>query len=198
MAIIELVLIIFKTLILSCIYATIVLLLVMLIIKYNRSGVYKTLKNHKLQLWAGSFFLISIMLLIVSFSYTNNTGLGDNSRIPIGYNQTIQNEDFQWTYFYPDLTKTEANKNEIVITNYIIAKNEICAEVSHENTDSPEYDFLVYHLPSQKLLTFRTANDYEKYAKTKGLPSISKFCKFEKHYHDYLQNRTFWKKWLLP
>lgn len=143
-------------------------------------------------------FLISVGLFIFSFTYWQDTGLGDNSRIPIGFGQTIQNEDFQWTYFYPDLDKTEPNKDELIILNYIIDNNKICAEVSHENTINPKYDFIVFDLPKQTLTTFDNETEYNKYADKNNLPLRTKFYNFEKHFKEHLADRPFWKIWLVP
>src|SRR5436190_21231484 len=131
MAIIELIIIIIKTIVLSTIYSTIILLFLMLTAKLTDNIWLKNLVRWKFRFWLLTHFVISVGLFFFSFTYGQDTGIGDNSRIPIGYGQTIQNEDFQWTYFYPDLNKTEPNKDELVITNYIITDNKICAEVSH-------------------------------------------------------------------
>ena len=198
MAIIELIIIIFKTIVLSTIYSTIILLGLILLGKYTENNWIKKMLTQKLKFWLLTHFLISIGLFFFSFTYSQDTGLGDNSIIPIGFGQTIQSEDFQWTYFYPDLTKTESNKDELIILNYIINSDKICAEVSHENTISPKYDFIVFDLPTQVLTTFDNEIQYEKYAIKNGLPLRAKFYSFEKHFQEYLDDRPFWKTWLIP
>ena len=198
MAIIELILIIIRTIILSTIYSTIVLLILVLIAKYTDNNWAKKRITRKFRFWLLTHFLISIILLFSSLFYFHDTGIGDNSIVPIGYGQTIQNEDFVMTYFYPDLTKTDPNKDAIDITNYIIAKNKICAEISNENTESPKYDFIVYDLPTKKLLTFEKETEYTNFAIKNNLPLKTEFYNFEKHYQEYLSNKPFWKTWLIP
>ena len=198
MAILELLLVIIKTIILSTIYTTILLLGLMLIARNKENSILQKLLNRKLRFWLLSHFVISVGLIFFSFTYSQDTGLGDNSRIPIGFGHTIQNEDFQWTYFYPDLTKTEPNKDELIILNYKIINNKICAEVSHENTNSLNFDFIVFDLPTQTLKTFKNEIDYNKYADENHLPFKTEFNDFETHFKKYLIDRPFWKTWLIP
>lgn len=194
-AFIELFFIIFKTIVLSTIYSTIVLLALII---FRKNKWINNILKHKLIFWLITHFIVSVGLFLFSFTYWQYTGLGDNSRIPIGYGQTIQSEEFEWTYFYPDLNKTEPNKDELIITNYIIFENKICAEVSHENTISPEFDFIVYDLLTKKIKTFRNEKEYTEFANKNVLPNKDKFYNFEKHFEEYLTNRPFWKIWMVP
>ena len=154
--------------------------------------------NQKMRFWLLTHFIISVGLFFFSFSYSQDTGIGDNSRIPIGFGQTIQNEDFQWTYFYPDLSKTDSNKDELIITNYIIYDNKICAELSHENSINSRFEFIVYDLATKHLLKFENEKEYITYADKNKLPYKNGFYNFEKHFHEYLENRAFWETWLIP
>ena len=198
MAIIELLLMIFRTIILSTIYSTIILLVLTIIAKYLDNSWIKKRLTRKFRFWLLTHFLISIILLGSSLLYFHDTGIGDNSILPIGYGQSIQNEDFVMTYFYPDLSRTDPNKDAIDIKNYIIANNKICAEVSHENTESPKYDFIVYDLPTKNLMTFDKEQEYKNYAERNNLPLKIEFYNFEKHYQEYISNKPFWKNWLIP
>lgn len=198
MAIIELILMIFRTIILSTIYSTIVLLILILIAKYTDNSWAKKRITRKLRFWLLTHFLISIVILSSSLLYFHDTGIGDNSIVPIGYGQSIQNEDFVMTYFYPDLIRTDPNKDAIGITNYLISNNKICAEVSHVNTESPNYDFLVYDLLTKQLITFDKEIEYTNYAQNNGLPLKKDFYNFEKHYREYISNKPLWKNWLIP
>jgi len=198
MAIIELFIVIFKTIVLSTIYTTIILLILKLAGRNSENNFLKKLQKRKLRFWLLTHFLISVALFSFSFTYWQDTGLGDNSKIPIGYGQTIQNEDFEWTYFYPDLTKTEPNKDEFVILDYVIESDKICAEVSHENTISPKYDYIVYDLKTKTLTTIKTEDEYLEYARKNNLPLNSTFYNFEKHFYEFLNARPFWNRWLVP
>jgi hypothetical protein len=198
MAIIELLFLILKTIVLSTIYSSIILLTLILFFRIKDSSILLYILNQKLKFWLGTHFIISLGLFIFSFTYSQDTGLGDNSKIPIGFGQSIHNEDFQWTYFFPDLSKTEQNKDELEILNFKIVSNKICAEVSHENTLSPNFDFVVFDLPTQTLKTFRDEVEYNTYANTNNLPLKREFINFETQLKEYLENRPFWRTWLIP
>ncbi|MFP5042938.1 hypothetical protein [Parasediminibacterium sp. JCM 36343] len=196
MAMLELLLIIVKIIIFSTIYATTLFLIVLVLSKTTKIQWVKRIL--KLRFWLLTHLIISILLFVFSFSYLQDTGLGDNSKIPVGYGQTIQSEDFAWTYFYPDLDKTEPNQDELIIGNYKIVDPFLCAEVSHQNTISPSYDYIVYDLKNKSLKTFFSKEEYTSYATEHSLPDANQFYDFQKHFHEYLDNRPKWKTWVLP
>ena len=194
----ELLLIIVKIIILSTIYATLVLLTVFVLSKVTNIQWTKKRMAKKVRFWLLTHFIISVLLFALSFSYWQDTGIGDNSKIPAGYGQTIQSEDFAWTYFYPDPDKTEANRDELIIGKYKIADPFLCAEVSHENTNSPSYSYIVYDLKNKSIQTFSNEQEYVDYALIHSLPMTKDFSDFRQHYHEYLNKRPKWKTWLLP
>jgi hypothetical protein len=198
MAIPELLFLFVKIIILSAIYATLLLLLAFLLSKAINTRWTKWILVKRSGFWLLSHFVISVFLFAFSFSYWQDTGLGDNSKIPVGYGQTIQSEDFASTYFYPDPDKTEPNKDELIIENYIIAGPFLCALVSHQNTHSPDYDFIIYDLEKRSLKTFNNEQEYSSYAAQHSLPQKTEFYDFRKHYQEYLENKPKWKRWLLP
>jgi heme/copper-type cytochrome/quinol oxidase subunit 2 len=198
MAMLELLLIILKIIFLSTIYATLVLLTVFVLSKLTNIQWAKNRMTRKVKFWLLTHFIISVLLFALSFSYWQDTGIGDNSKIPVGYGQTIQSEDFAWTYFYPDPDKTETNQDELIIGNYKIADPYLCAEVSHENTNSPSYSYIVYDLKNKNMQTFFSEQEYADYALKNKLPMTKDFSDFRQHYHEYLDNRPKWKTWLLP
>lgn len=78
MAMLELLLIILKIIILSTIYATIVLLVVFILSKATNFQRTKRVWTKKNRFWLKTHFTISVLLFILSFSYWQDTGLGDN------------------------------------------------------------------------------------------------------------------------
>src|SRR4051812_30249880 len=98
---IELLLIVAKIIVLSAAYATLVSLIVFLLSRTTNIVWTKRRMTRKLRFWLLTHFIISVLLFITAFSYWQDTGIGDNSKIPVGYGKTIQSEDFAWTYFYP-------------------------------------------------------------------------------------------------
>ena len=194
----DLLALIIRIILLSTIYSSIILLLLFLISKKAQNKWLVKRMDYKLRNWLFLHLIISVFLVYYSFSYWQNTGLGENPSLPIGYSQRIYSPDFAWTDFYPDLQKTALNKDELQMGNFIIKDNILCAEVSHQNTNSPNYDFIVCDLSSRKNETFLTEKDYNEYAKLKGLPKTIEFYDFKTHYNEYFDNQPKWKKWLLP
>lgn len=195
---VDLTFIIIRIILLSTVYASIILLIVYIISRKTQNQWLRNRMNHKFRNWLLLHFLISVCLFLYSFSYWQYTGLGENPSIPIGYGQRIYSPDFAWTDFYPDLNKTELNKDELQIENFIVKDNILCAKVSHQQSNSPKYDFIICDLPNRTNQTFLTEVEYTAYAKTKGLPMKSEFYDFRTHFQEYFDKQPKWKKWLLP
>jgi hypothetical protein len=194
----ELVFRIVKIILLSSVYAGVILFIIYLISKKTQNSWLLNRMLHKFKNWLLLHFIISIFLFFYSFSYWQDTGLGEAPSLPIGYGQRIYSPDFAWTDFYPDLNKTELNKDELQIGNFIIKDNKLCAEVSHQQSNSPTFDFIVCDLPSKTNKTFLTESEYTEYAKQNGLPLKNEFYDFKTHLQQYYNRKPKWKKWLLP
>jgi hypothetical protein len=195
---IELIGLVIKIIFLSSVYTTFIFIVLYLIQRKTNNAWLENRKEHKVKNWLFIHFLISLSLFIYSFSYWQDTGFGESPCLPIGYGQKIYSPDYESTNFFPDLQKTQLNKDELNIDSFIISNNILCAEVSHEFSDSPKFDFIVCNLPSKTNQTFLTETDYNEYAKINGLPLKDKFYDFKTHYKEYLDNKPKWKKWLLP
>jgi len=189
---------IIQVVILSTIYSSIILLILLFVSKRTKNIWLLKRMNYKLRNWLLLHLIISIFLFNYSFSYWQDTGLGENPSLPIGYGQRIYSPDFASTNFFPDLDNTEQNKDELVIGNFIIKDNILCAEISHQYSNSPIYDFIVCDLANRKSETFLTETDYNEHAKTMGLPKKNEFYDFKKHFKEYFDNQPTWRKWLLP
>jgi hypothetical protein len=197
-AVLELIFITFKIMLLSAVYASFVLLITYLISVKSKNNSLKTIMIKKMKFWLRIHFIISLALFTYKFTYWQNTGLGENNIIPIGYNQTIQNEDLESTYFYPDSEETNPNQDGIEIENYIVKNEYLCAEVFHKNSITEKFDYLVYNLEEKKLTKFKNESDYQTFANSKKLPRKIEFYSFEKHYYEFIDNKPKWSWWLLP
>ncbi|MBK7884276.1 MAG: hypothetical protein IPJ81_11125 [Chitinophagaceae bacterium] len=189
---------IIKTIILSTVYTTLIFFILFLVYKKIKNKWLENRMKHKFKNWLLAHFLISLGLFAFSFSYWQDTGLGEAPQLPIGYGQIIYSTDFAWTEFYPDLEKNQLNKDELQIGNFKIKDNFLCAEVSHQNTDSPNFDFIVYDLTKKTFVTFTNETDYNEFAKKSNLPVKSDLYDFKTHFQEYFDNKPKWQKWLLP
>jgi len=154
--------------------------------------------KRKIRNWLLIHFLVSLGLFAFSFSYWQDTGLGEAPQLPIGYGQVIYSPDYAWTEFYPDLEETEPNKDECKIGNFKIKDNFLCAEVSHQNTESPNFDFIISDLAKKTFITFTNETDYTEFVTKNNLPLKSDLYNFNKHLGEYFENKPKWQKWLLP
>lgn len=189
---------IIKIIILSTAYTTLIFSFLVFVFKKTENKWLKNRMKHKIKNWLLVHFLISLGLFAFSMSYWQYTGLGEAPQLPIGYGQTIYSPDFEWTEFYPDLEKTELNKNAFQIGNFKIKDNFLCAEVSHHNNDTSNVDFIVYDLSKKTFLTFSNEIGYTVFAQKSNLPIKSQLYDFKKHFQEYFDNKPKWQKWILP
>lgn len=193
MAIIELIFIILKTIILSTIYASIVLLFLLLSNAILKQQWITNILQRKIKFWLVLHLLIAVFLFCFRFTYWQDTGIGDYNCIPIGFNQKIENEDFEVTYFQPS-----ENDTAIEINQYAIFNNTLCATVNNDFSNSTDFDFIVYDIPKGELFFYRDKEAYEIFASEENLPMTNRFYSFKKHFEVYLKQRPFWRKWLVP
>lgn len=193
MAIIELIIIILKTVILSTIYASIVLLFLLLFNAILKQQWITNILQRKIKFWLVLHFLIAVFLFCFRFTYGQDTGIGDYNCIPIGFNQKIENEDFESTYFQPS-----ENTTAIKIDQYAISNTTLCAIVNQDLSNSPKFDLIVYDISKRELVFFTDKEAYEIFATQQNLPLPNTFYSFEKHFEVYLKQRPFWRKWLVP
>ena len=154
----------------------------------NNNVLYRSTKNIlKFCLLVGPFIFLGLSVFL--FTHYGNHGLGDDSRVPINYGQTISNIDDRFTFFNatPD--------SQVAISNYIIKENKIFANGVNEDENSSDSIYIVYDLITKKLTQFKTKKQYSDYAAKNSYPSINEFYDFGKHYDEYW-NR--WRFWLLP
>jgi len=189
---------ILKIVLLAALYSTAIVGILFLCLRKKKNHWVQNVMERKWWTWLLLHVFISISLYLFPVSYWQNTGFGDNPQLPIGYGQLIYSPDFAWTSFYPDLDKTELNKDELEIKNFIVQNGNLCAEVSHQSSDSPPYDFIVCDLKARTNITFMPEADYTAYATAKGLPMKKGFYDFKQHLQEYFDKRSQWRRWLLP
>ncbi len=175
----------FKIALLATAYATLTFFFLYIIVKKIDVRLIKKWMVNKFRTWCLIEFIYSVALFIFSFTYWGNHGLGDSSRVPVGFGQAIHNGDGDWTYFYPDQQKPFEQKR---ISNFLISKGKLLAEKGNG-------EFLIYDLQSSELIELENSKDYHKYALEKGLPTSNYFKDFFSHYKSYWNG---WRLYLLP
>lgn len=121
------------------------------------------------------------LMLIYSFTYYGDHGLGDEAHLPIGYGETIDAND---NYSYVDLNK---EVNQIHVDSFSVQHDHLCLV-----SDNLFYD---YHLPSGELKRFNSRDLYDAYASGHHLPKVKEFKKFSPQYAAYWNG---WRFWCLP
>jgi hypothetical protein len=177
--ILTLVKIFFQTLV----YATLSLLIFRLLAKGEPNGYWDVLSRSKTKFWFISGAIISVSLLVFSFTTWGNHGLGDSYAVPIGHGKSVHNIDNSWTYFYP----TDFREQRHILT-FVVKEDKLFAE-------QEDNKYLIYDLESYELVEFDSPESYEKYANQNGFPLAKEFKEFQVHYDKYWNG---WRSWLLP
>ena len=182
-----------KIVILSSIYAIIILFVFKQINKSNPKSWFQKLTTYKTIFWFSMGALISILLFIWMFTYWGNHGLGDYARIPIGNNLAIEN--INWND-YGYINGLNASKEDGILrtSRFKIANNCIVGNLCR---DRPKCNngYFIYQIKTHQLIEFNNEIEYSYFANKENLPSIDEFLSFEENYKKYWIG---WRFWLLP
>ncbi|AEW85942.1 hypothetical protein [Flavobacterium columnare] len=178
-----------KISILSCIYASLTLLVFKIIANYKPNSWFDRVSKKKLKLWFSSGLCISIFLFFFMFSHFGDHGLGDSARIPIGHGKAIQEVDGMQAYI-----QDEGPISMIEIDRFIIADDFVYGFIS-EGNENYEGSYFVYDLVNNSVKTFEEENDYINLLKTKKLDYNTDYKDFGYYYGQYWHG---WRFWLLP
>lgn len=130
--------------------------------------------------WVGSGFIVSVALVLFSFSYWGGHGFGDHSRIPLGRGEAIEQMNGVTTYFPP---VTDIDQPEL--ETFQLAHDMLCAKANDSY-------YFTYDLATKRLQTFPDEQAYNAYAKGNRLPSATQFKPFYWHYSRYWNGWRFW------
>ncbi len=176
-----------KIAILGSVYATLILLAILIIGKIKPDSWFAKISNEKKQLWFSSGFVVSILIIIYAFTYWGNHGLGDSSRIPVGHWKIIHQTDL-WAY----IDNVDYGSGQLPIQEFAKTKNFICAKTGISPIERPPGEFVIWDLKTNEVKFLSDEFEYAEFAERNKLPTISDFKKFNAHYRDYWNGWRFW------
>ncbi|WP_298903801.1 hypothetical protein [uncultured Psychroserpens sp.] len=176
----------FKIAILASIYASILIGIILIIGKFKKTEFLKRVKSEKKKYWFSFGFLISIGLLIFSFTYWGNHGLGDSARIPIGNFKEVGETNGIDAYIEPHNYQYGAmNVNSFIKSdNYLVGKTEVSP------VDRPK-PFFSWDLSKDEIIFYDSEKEYNAFADKNRLPKISEFKTFRESYREYWSGIRF-------
>lgn len=178
-----------KISILSCIYATMILIAFKIIGHYKIESWFNKVSKRKLRLWFLSGLFISIGLFFYMFSYSGNHGLGDSARIPVGHGRAIEQSDGILAYI-----QNEGPIDMLTIDKFIITDNYIYGSVGDRN-ENYEGQYFLYDLINNNVKTYTQEADFINHLKTINQPPRPDYKDF---YYYYDKHWSGWRFWLLP
>jgi hypothetical protein len=155
----------------SAVYTSIIMALLFALTKTIWLNRVITIKFSKV------YFTVAGLLLVFSFTYYGDHGIGDEDNIPLGNMKTMNSND-GYAYFY-----LEPNK-QINVDSFLVRNDHLC--FSSENI---YYD---YQLISGKWTKYNSEHEYEAYALACRLPHVNEFKTFYQQYADYWNGWRFW------
>lgn len=165
---------IFKIALQTAVYTSLILTLTFILTKTTRNNRLTLIKFRKL------YFAIGGLMLIFTFTYYGNHGLGDEANIPLGHGKTMNSSD-GYAYLYL------GNNNQINIDSFLVRNDHLCFE-----SNKCYYDF---QLASGKSDKYNSKHEYETYALAHKLPQVNEFKTFYPQYAAYWNG---WRFWFLP
>ncbi len=178
-----------KIAILSCIYASLVLLVFKIIAYYKPDSWFEKVSKKKLKLWFLSGLILSVFLFIFMFSYYGDHGLGDSARVPIGHWKAIQQVDGVQAYIQDEgpISMLEIGKFQTTV-DFVYG----FTSPSNENYDGT---YFVYDLANNSVKTFQQEQEYFHFLALKNLDKNPNYQDFNYYYKAYWNG---WRSWLLP
>lgn len=165
-----------KSYLLAVVYAPIIWILWVMILK--------ALKKYTGFKWRKVFqvYVITGLLLIVfSFTYYGDHGLGDESRIPLGHGEAIKQGD-EFAYFTP-----KGTSKQVHVKTFVLKGDNLCMSV--------DSGYKVYNLKTKGVVNFSEGQMYDAFAFSYGLPLSLQLQNFRSQYDKYWSG---WRFWLLP
>jgi hypothetical protein len=175
-ALLHFLLVVIKSSILGFLYTPVAWFLWVLILKARKK--YTGFKWYKIFL---VYKVVTVLLIIFSFTYYGNHGLGDDSRIPLGYGEAMKESD-TFAYFVP-----KGKSEQINVQTFLLKDDNLCMSV--------DSGYKVYNLKTKAFINFSDEPMYNMLAVAKDLPLSRHLKDFRSQYDDYWSG---WRFWLLP
>ena len=165
---------IFKIAVQAAFYSSIMLFLIFILNRITGNNRLRVVKFRTI------YFTIASLMLIFSFTYYGDHGLGDEAYLPLGHGKVMNSSD-GYAYFY-----LEPN-NQIYIDSFLVRNDHLCF-----TSKASYYD---YRLQSGKWDKYNSKQEYEAYSSTRNLPRVNEFKSFYPQYAAYWNG---WRFWFLP
>jgi energy-coupling factor transporter transmembrane protein EcfT len=189
----HLVFMLIKIAIQASVYALLIIAAISFLAKFLPTAYLKNVVRNKRSSWLGLGFILSTLLLIYSFTYWGNHGLGDSARVPVGYGYAVDNINWQWSSlkgFQND------NGGYLSVSHFLTSRNTFCGKFDKDHFFYDyENAYFVLDMRSEELQEFATKEAYNKYAIKNNLPLTEELRTFEENYRHYFGG---WRFWLLP
>ncbi|WP_196886488.1 hypothetical protein [Aureivirga sp. CE67] len=182
----------FKISIQASIYAYLLILIIVFIGKFKNNQKIQKLKKNKKKYWFVFGFIISQCLLLFSFTYWGNHGLGDGPIIPIGHWKKIENTNWEDVGYLNNIRSSD--NHDIHTTRFLVQNGKLCGNLE-DWFYKYKNKYFILDLSSSEMLEFKSENDYNKYAMKNNLPKSENLLSFSKNYRNYWGGFRFW---LLP
>jgi len=187
MALIHFIFELFKILIQSAIYSSIIFFGITGIVKPKPGSFLYFFRKEKMLTWVSGWGIIFLGLFFFMFSYYGDHGLADSARIPIGHHREIGQTDIM-SHIEPK------NKGIIYINEFIITDDYVYGTLEKQNLDL-NHNYFVYDLKLNTVQLFDQIIPFNSFLTSKNVSQESPYQTFGEHYNQYWNG---WRFWLLP
>ena len=189
-ALVGLIALFIKIAILGSVYATLVVLIIIILAKFFPDRIFEKLLKNKKSLWFTSGFIISILLFGYSFTFWGDHGLGDSARIPLSHFQEIDNTNWIETNIEP----VNYPYGAMSIESFTIMEDVVVGTTAVSPVDRP-LPYFLWNVKTNYVTFFKSEEDYIHHASVNHLAMPETFQTFGKNYSDYWNG---WRLWMLP
>jgi hypothetical protein len=181
----------FKIAILASIYASLIVVAIVLIGRRKPDSWFGKITENKSRLWFRTGFIISLILFAYMFTYWGDHGLGDSSKIPIGHGKSVEQINGTTTYIRADGYEFET----LQIDEFATTKNFLFARKGEGNNEEKSSEYVVWNLKTNKADFLDAYSSLDSFARVRGISEPIRFSDFLTHYKKHWNG---WRFWLLP
>lgn len=171
-------------------YATVVVLVVIVLGRLFPESRFASPSPHKRWLWLTTGASISLIFLVYSFTFWGDKGLGDSARIPLSHGREVGNGNWNYTHISPE----NYPYGDMLIDSFTIMEDHVVGKTASSPVDDP-LPYFRWDLKTNNIKFFASKDEYIAHATAYDLALPDTFQSFSKNYGDHWYG---WKFWLLP
>ena len=167
----------------ASVYAVLLLMLAKAWVSYSPDSALARFASDSKRVWWQGALAASLVLCFFANTPWGNHGLGDYARIPLSHGLAMERTNT--TAYFEPVSVIEQSDVITEIVSYQVSNDVLCAKMNDNR-------YFAYNLTTARYQDFADSTAYTTAARNSGLPAVTQFESFHKHYARYWGGWRFW------